>query len=476
MVQQIHTPYHNTSHRVIATAHLAQTMSLLRLNSEELSQEIEAELAKNPALEMIEERRCPTCHTKLAPSASCPKCSFKQTTNDEEPIVFISPPEEFSSYSNGNQELTITDNEFSSKGEDLPSYVLRQISSDLHTEERPIAAHILSCLDEDGLLPTPLSEVALYHHVSMSQVERVVNLIQRSDPIGVGAANSQAALLVQLETLGTYVPFPTLVKRTIEEGMELLGRRRYIDLGRLLGIPTNKAQKIAEFISGNLNPFPARTHWGSVRHQGEPPPQTYSKPDVIIRTQDHTQDTRLIVEILWPIRGILRINPLFQKALKEAPTGKTDQWKSDLEKANLLVKCLGQRNHTLVRLMQLLAVIQRDFILKGDPFIRPITRARLADSLGVHEATVSRAVSGKSVRLPSGKIIPISGFFDRSLHIRTAIKKIIFEEKVPLSDTKITKILTDEGHRIARRTVAKYRAMEGILPAHLRNQLVNAHQ
>ncbi len=118
--------------------------------------------------------------------------------------------------------------------------------------------------------------------------------------------------------------------------------------------------------------------------------------------------------------------------------------------------------------MQVLAVLQREFILKGDAHIKPITRSRLAEELSVHESTVSRAVAGKSVQLPSGKIVPLSQFFDRSLHVRTALKKIVDGEKKPLSDSKLAKLLAKQGYNIARRTVAKYRNMEGILPAHLR--------
>ncbi|MCH7663929.1 MAG: RNA polymerase sigma-54 factor, partial [Chloroflexi bacterium] len=100
------------------------------------------------------------------------------------------------------------------------------------------------------------------------------------------------------------------------------------------------------------------------------------------------------------------------------------------------------------------------------------TRAKLAEELGVHEATISRAVSGKSVQLPSRKIIPISRFFDRSLHIRSELKLIIGKEQMPLSDAKLTVLLAERGFNIARRTVAKYRSMEGILPAHLRQRIV----
>ena len=142
---------------------------------------------------------------------------------------------------------------------------------------------------------------------------------------------------------------------------------------------------------------------------------------------------------------------------------------SDYQKANLLIKCLGQRNHTLVKMMERLVKKQRDFILKGDAYSKPITRVELAEELEVHESTISRSVAGKSVQLPSGKIIPISKFFDRSLHIRAAMKTIIQTEAEPLSDTRIAELLSDQGYHIARRTVAKYRSMEGILPGHLRN-------
>ena len=168
---------------------------------------------------------------------------------------------------------------------------------------------------------------------------------------------------------------------------------------------------------------------------------------------------------------MLRVNSLFQKALKDAPKDKLEKWKDDLEQANLLIKCIQQRSNTMQRMMLFLAGRQRGFIMKGDQYLFPMTRAKVADELGVHESTISRAVSGKTVQLPNGRIISLGLFFDRSLHIRAVIRQMVKNEKEILTDTQIASMLATQGHRIARRTVAKYRAMEGILPAHLRRNI-----
>jgi RNA polymerase sigma-54 factor len=123
----------------------------------------------------------------------------------------------------------------------------------------------------------------------------------------------------------------------------------------------------------------------------------------------------------------------------------------------------------MVRLMHIIVNIQRDFILDGDAFLLPITRAQLAVKLEVHESTISRAVSGKAVQLPNRRIILLDKFFDRSLQIRTALRDLISEEVRPMSDTEIANKLIKLGYPVARRTVAKYRSMEGILPARFRN-------
>jgi len=113
---------------------------------------------------------------------------------------------------------------------------------------------------------------------------------------------------------------------------------------------------------------------------------------------------------------------------------------------------------------------QREFILEGDRQLLPMTRAELADRIGVHESTVSRAVANKGIALPNGRIVPLARFFDRSLSVRDRIKELVQQERKPLTDDEIAAALRREGVRIARRTVAKYRSIEGILPARLRKR------
>lgn len=457
-----------TSIRPMTTAHLAQTMSLLELSQEELRQKIEAALSSNPALELSEVIRCPSCQRILPGKGTCPICSKPLEIKTEEPIVFISPRSDFLPTSDHiSSHAEVPSQEWISAYEELPEYVLRQIAPELEIEDRTLAAHVLNSLDDDGLLRIPIIEIARYHYVSIERVNQVIRQIQRADPPGVGSPTPQDALLVQLEILAETRHVPPKAKAAIVQGMELLSRYAYAELGRLLNIPTSEAECLANFISNNLNPYPGRAHWGN-SHSASQTAQVYYHADIIISQLDRSPHSPLVVEIVSPYSGSLRVNPLFRDAISEAPPEKAEHWQSDLESATLLVKCLQQRNQALVRLMQRLVTLQRRFILEGDAHLLPITRAQLATELEVHESTISRAVTAKAVQLPNQRIIPLSKLFDRSLHIRTALAQIIKNEPYPLSDTQIAEILEQQGYSVARRTVAKYRSIEGILPARMR--------
>ncbi len=120
------------------------------------------------------------------------------------------------------------------------------------------------------------------------------------------------------------------------------------------------------------------------------------------------------------------------------------------------------------RLLTRVVSMQKEYIVHGEKYLKPVTRAQISRELEVHESTISRAVANKAVQLPNKKIIPLASFFDRSLNVRTVLKEIIEKEKKPLSDSDLAEMLSEKGFDVARRTVAKYRSIEGILPAHLR--------
>jgi RNA polymerase sigma-54 factor len=458
---------HQQSLRPLTTAHLAQTMTLLSLTADELREQIESELASNPALELIEERRCPTCHRLLPPRGTCPTCSSPKSEAIEEPIVFVSPREDFNFSSGAGSEEMPEDN-YSSTVEDLPTFVLRQIASELDASERTIAAYFLTHLDDDGLLSIPIIEIARYFHVPVSKVEEIQKKIQRAEPYGVGSCSPQEALLVQLDFLGESHEVPHLARTIIEKEMGLLSRHQYAELARAFKVSLRTVHQTVAFITDNLNPFPARSHWGDVRQSTETPPQVYHRPDILMSFLNEDPAKPLVIEIIMPLNGTLRVNPMFRSAIHEATVDKKEDWKNDLERASLFVKCLQQRNHTITRLMQRVAGLQRNFICRGEKYLKPVTRAQLSTELGVHESTISRAVANKAVQLPNGRIVPLAMFFDRSLNVRQVLKEIIEKEGRSLSDTEISELLLEQGYQVARRTVAKYRAMEGILPAHLR--------
>lgn len=456
------------SQRHLTTAHLAQTMTLMSLTVEELQQEIDTVLASNPALELVDERRCPTCHRLLNEKGPCPVCSAPLTNRlNDDPVVFISPREDFY-YASDSSEDYDGGEDFTVKEENLPAYVLRQIGPDLTQKEKIIAAYLLTNLDEDGFITIKPMEIAQYFHVPLSTVESVRNTIQKADPIGVGSQNPREALLVQIDLLGEIHEIPELTRRIIDESMEMLFHRQYNELARKFSMPLRKIEQSVKFISENLNPFPGRSHWGDVRVPGENSTQVYRQPDIIINYLNDDPENPLIVEIVMPLRGTLRINPLFKVALKESDSDKKEEWQNDIEKASLFIKCLQQRNHTIERLVQKVVTMQRSFIIKGEKFLNPVTRVEISRYLEVHESTISRAVANKTVQLPNKRIIPLASFFDRSLNIRSVLKEIITNEDKPLSDAELVNSLSNEGYNVARRTVAKYRAMEGILPAHLR--------
>jgi RNA polymerase sigma-54 factor len=443
-------------------------MSLLLLSNTELRDKVMAELSANPALELVEEVVCPTCKRPLKRPGHCPACSLDQL--DQDPIVFLSPRESIRPTRPVNRHQEQLPDQEPTAPEDITTYVLQQLASDLDPTERNLAIYILSSLDEDGFLQDHPAILARTTRTSLNTVHRVIDLISHVDPPGLATPGPRQALLIQLDLFHEDGPVPKVAKRILESCFNELGRREIEKIASRLDISTSRVRQAATYIQENLNPYPGRAYWGSGRQPPGANPMVYHVPDVLITHNASDEFGPLVVEIFAPISGWLRVNPLFSKAKSGTNGDQAEDWTKHIDRASLFVKCLQQRNNTMRRLMQILVNQQRKFILDGDRFLIPMTRAELADQIGVHESTVSRAVANKSVALPDGRIIPMSRFFDRSLSVRDKIKEIVRDEIKPLTDQQIAEILQVEGIKIARRTVAKYRAIDGILPARLRQR------
>jgi RNA polymerase sigma-54 factor len=456
------------SMRPLTTAHLAQTMSLLVLSNAELQEKVNSELSTNPALELLEERVCPSCHRPLDTKGICPVCSIGDH-KDMEPIVFLSPRDSVRPTRKISYEDPPPDQEPAAP-ENLALNILRQLAADLKSDERKLAAYILSSLDDDGFLQDHPAYIARINRVSLNQVEHVLKLISQADPPGMATMGPREALMAQLELFDARLPSVANAKRILQETFKELGRRDFEAISYKLNVPVHKIRQAVTFIQDSLNPYPARAFWGSGYQSTASDPNVYHTPDIRITRNPIDPDGALVVEIFTPLSGWLRVNPLFRKSLATADGDQASEWSKHLERATLFVKCLQQRNNTMRRLMEMLVSEQRFFILQGDRKLIPMTRAEVANTIEVHESTISRAVSNKSVELPDGRIIPLSRFFDRSLSVRDRIKEIIHNERSSLTDEQIAEKLSSEGIQVARRTVAKYRSMEGILPARLRHK------
>lgn len=455
--------------RTRVSAALTQTMRLLALPQAALQAEIEAALAENPVLALRPLHHCPGCGRPTPQKGLCPAC---RGSCDGEPIVFLVPAEDFrppapppETFEAHQDPLTPPQNVT------LAEYVLRQIAPDLADEERPIAAAILVNLDDDGLLSVPLVEIAFQLQVPLRRVRAVLERIQQADPLGVGSPSPQEAMLVQLRALAERGPVPPHVEAALRLGLEWLQPHRLPALARRLGISRRAAREVLEFIQANLTPYPGRMAWGDL-HQGRPAPMALpTTPDIVFSLPEGQPEGPLVVEVLTP--GLrLYIPPEVRQALRTSDSANGEA-RSALEGAALLLKSLRQRAHTLAQLARLLAREQRAFILQGPRYLHPMTQAEAAQRLGVHESTISRAVADKFAQLPDGRLIPLSQFFDRSLPARALLREIIAAETHPLSDAELARRLSAAlGYRVARRTVTKYRALEGIPPAHLRRERV----
>ena len=298
----------------LTTAHLAQTMSLLVLSNQELRDEVLKALAENPALELLEERVCPTCQRRLAHPGPCPICS--QRYAEEGPIVFMSPRDSYRPSSGTTWQEEAPDREPAAP-EDLSIHVLQQLASELEEEDRPLAAYVLASLDEDGFLQDPPPIIARLTKASLEQVQRVLDKISHVDPPGLATEGPRQALLAQLDVAGES-PRVHLARKILTSTFNELGRHEFDAIAEQFDVSLSQVKAAAGYIQEHLNPYPARSFWAN--HQQAAPdadPNVYHEPDIQISHSTTQPEGPLVVEIFAPVSGWLRVNPIFRKALAE---------------------------------------------------------------------------------------------------------------------------------------------------------------
>lgn len=349
----------------------------------------------------------------------------------------------------------------------LEEYLLQQMMPHLQPGQATVAQIVVESLDSHGLLSTSIEELTQQASARPQEVEEVLAILQQQEPRGIGARSVQECLLLQLGQLAEegqeYRPAQLLAQSLIAEHWEELGKASFSRLASSVGATVEEIQEALDFIRHNLTPFPAHAYSSTAE-------VNFVRPDVILRLPPERGE--MTIEFPEEGRYRLRINPLYQELAAAGEEGISEKEREHLrastESARLFISSLEQRWQTLRRMMEELLAEQSDFFVHGPRHLKPLTRAQLAQSLGVHESTVSRAVADKYLQLPSGRVVALGDLFDGSLAIKDRIQEIVSQEKTPLSDAQIASRLREQGIRIARRTVAKYREALGILPATLR--------
>src|SRR5579885_336954 len=312
-------------------------------------------------------------------------------------------------------------------------------------------------------------EMSLTSGIPKEDFERMLALIRGFYPAGVGARDLRDCLLLQLERQGKA---GSLEYKIVSEHMDDLGRRRFPEIARRMGIGVEEVQNAAENI-GRLNPRPGQVFAAA--------PQNYVLPDVTVEKVDGDYQVILNNDQI----PHLRISNLYKDIIASGgvPDSEVKDYVRDkIRSGKFLIRSIHQRQQTISNIARQIVARQRDFLENGPSHLKPMTMAEVADAVGVHETTVSRAVSGKYMATPQG-IFEMKYFFSpgyqtvtgeslSSTSVKEAVMEVIKRENphAPLSDEEIVKILAERGIPIARRTVAKYRAEMNILPSHMRRK------
>lgn len=497
----------NPEMRAWVSPSLIEANYILSLSQQELQNVIETEMAQNPALELEDRATCPVCDSVLE-GTWCPVCrtNHSRDENAHEPLDHMDDSEPPTSNALRDDDPEFDPMTLVATNQSILEQILADAHIALEPEEHPIAMYILDSLDDRGFMTMSIGEIARELDVDPDLVSGVLCVIQDVAPIGVGARDLRECLLLQLNYLersGATIPPHT--REVVDTYLGEFGAHKFGQIARSLGISVEDLEVTRDYVRSHLNPFPLQSD--QARSWRTPTDSQFVSPDVII----DIRDDELAVEIADNRFFHLRTNAMYDELAHRLSRKRTssalklrERLRHDLEhdaeadqenvviseqdvssvstdekahirqytnRARMFMSNIQQRRDTLLRISLAICELQENFLRGGVRELRPLTRALVAQQVGVHESTVSRATANKYVMLPSRKVIPFSDFFTPSLSTKDIIKEIIEREArkgEPLTDRKICDLLLDDGIRIARRTVAKYRAELGILPSTMR--------
>ena len=487
------------SQQLVMTPQLQQAIKLLQLSRMELVELVRTEMVENPILEEREGEDDERAEGKSAPEAEVEQAapgeresSKVEEVKGEEGANQI----DWDQYLEGYQQQGHTAP--SNRGlmdEDMPGYeatltnktdltdhlVWQLRLSHFTPEEERVAMLIIGNLDvdgyfrmphvegeaEDGAERDPLVRIAFESGMGMEFCERVLRKVQTLDPIGVAARDLRECLQLQISHINADTPEIVAI---VDRHLKHLESKNYQAIAKDLKISLEEVVKAVKVIC-HLDPKPGRAYAGEEAQ--------YITPDVYVYKVGDKYITVLNDDGL----SKLRISGTYRAALKNGQAGEAKEYIQDkLRSAVWLIRSIHQRQRTIYKVTESIVKFQRDFFDKGIAHLRPLILRDVAEDIGMHESTVSRVTTNKYVHTPQG-IYELKFFFNSAINktggdeiaseaVKNHIKQIVAAEdsKHPHSDQKIVEILKGQGIEIARRTVAKYREVLGILPSSKRKK------
>lgn len=468
------------SQQLAMTPQLQQAIRLLQLSTLELQQELQQALESNPLLEQIDtHEEIDTRETQDSETLDTADALEQKEMPEELPLdaswdtIYTAGTPSGTSGDYIDDELPIYQGETT---QTLQDYLMWQVElTPFSDTDRAIATSIVDAVDDTGYLTVPLEDILESmgdEEIDIDEVEAVLKRIQRFDPVGVAAKDLRDCLLIQLSQFDKTTPWLEEARLIISDHLDLLANHDFRTLMRVTRLKEDVLKEAVNLIQ-SLDPRP-----GQSIQTGEP---EYVIPDVLVRKHNG----HWTVELNSDSIPRLQINQHYVSMCNNARNDGDSQFiRSNLQDAKWLIKSLESRNDTLLRVSRCIVEQQQAFFEQGEEYMKPMVLADIAQAVEMHESTISRVTTQKYLHSPRG-IFELKYFFSSHVNtegggeasstaIRALVKKLIAAENPakPLSDSKLTSLLSEQGIMVARRTVAKYRESLSIPPSNQRKQLV----